>query len=319
MNNIREDDQKAASYFLTAIEKDNNYAEPRNNLGQLYQRYKLFDQAIYYYNEALNISAHDYSEARNNLTNAESQLKELLSSEDYPRGPTGDTDWFWLNWDDDDASSTLKRSVVRIVPRQGGGAGTGWVVHRENNSLWIVTNRHVIGEVGEIDVQFFSNRPPKRDYLKLPATPVQISPDIDLALLKVDGAPPNIAPLTIARESLSSFSAVRIVGHPEISDEWTIVDGSASRNNSQTDPYSFVDGNHLQIDATVGTGNSGGPVINDKNQVVGVMHAATNGVIKVGSNGVVEVNDIAATGGFGGAYSVSALRNVLDSWDIHIP
>ena len=306
------DDESAGRYFFAAIDRDNQYAEPHNNLGKVYERSQLFDHAIYYYKQAEDISGYNYPEARDNRVNAQSRVNEWLLSqgEDFYWGPIGDTDWFWLDWDDSDEDSILKRSVVRIVPRQGGIRGTGWVVKQENNSLWIVTNCHVIEDKGDIDAQFFSTLPAGRTYLKLPATVVESScgrNEVDLALLKVDDAP-DIPPLEIAPASLSSSSSlVRIVGHPSISDDWTIVSGSANRNNIWTDDDWNQDRDHLQIDATVGTGNSGGPVLNDQNQVVGIMHVST-GVDR----------DSAATGGFAGAYSVSALRTTLGNWGLDL-
>lgn len=301
-----EDWEGARRDFMSAINSDEGYAEPHNNLGQLYQLSGSFDQPIYAYNRALSISDHNYPNASQNLASAQAQLKNWLASQEY-QGPTGGDDEIWVS---DDDISVLKRSVVRIVPNNGGTPGAGWIIKQENNSVWVVTNHHVIPEGGTVDVQFFSILPTGRDYLKLPASLIQSSENPDLALLRIDNAPGKIQILKLTPESLEYGSRVKIVGHPYTNDEWSIVDGHASRNNSQNDHHRVHDPYHLQIDANVGTGNSGGPVINDQNQVVGVMHS---------SSGVINAGDVNATGGFAAAYSVSALRNTLTSWGIEVP
>ncbi|MEO1399778.1 MAG: tetratricopeptide repeat protein [Cyanobacteria bacterium J06635_1] len=286
--------RRAIRSYREALKLDPEYTSAYHNLGLAYQSVRHFDQAIYYYRKALGISP-DYAEAQNNLAQAESQLEEWLKAQEY-RGPTGASDWVWLPQNDENLQ--LKRAVVRIVSANSSEVGTGWVIKRENDRLWVVTNSHVVDSGGAIRVQFFSDKPSDRDYFQLSAELLQSTGSngkIDLALLAIDNAPRDIEPLAVAANNLSSGSRVSILGHPSIGEAWTLSGGEVSHARA----------NELQLQTTVAPGNSGGPVMNDQNQVVGVMYSS------VGS-----ADDLFATGGFGYAYPMSYIQSTLASWGV---
>ena len=295
-----EDWQDARRDFINAINSDKNYAKPHNNLGQLYQLSGSFDQAIYAYNKALSISDHNYPDARENLADAENQLDHWLATQEYQCPTCKSCDWFWLP-SKPDQNFLKRRSVVRIVSRSS-GVGAGWVIKKEGKSLWIVTNRHVVSERGEIAVEFFSNKPDSnRDYLKLPASLKEVAGDDgpDLALLVVDNAPEDIKPLETTLDIPAENSRFLAIGHPDaIGNSW-----SFSRVS-----ISSIQDNELQLGGdSLASGNSGGPVINEHNQVVGI-------VTTTAPSG----NDENATGGFGFAIPISYLQDTLRSWGISV-
>ncbi|MEM8805140.1 MAG: tetratricopeptide repeat protein [Cyanobacteria bacterium P01_G01_bin.38] len=289
--------RRAIRSYREALNLDPEYTSAYHNLGLVYQSVRYFDQAIYHYRKALGISP-DYAEAQNNLAQAESQLEDWLEAQDY-RGPTGASDWFWLPQNDENLQ--FKRAVVRIVSENSSEVGAGWVIKREDDRLWVVTNRHVVDSGGAIQAQFFSEKPPGRQHLQLPARLLQstdLNDEIDLALLVIDNAPRDIRPLDISANNPSTVSRVRIIGHPSIGEDWTISEG----------PVSNARANVLQLNATVAPGNSGGPVINDQNQVVGIIHSSAG-----------SAEDLSATGGFAYAYPISYLQNTLTYWGIEVP
>lgn len=98
---------------------------------------------------------------------------------------------------------------------------------------------------------------------------------VDLALLEIDGKPEN-APLSLANsEGVSQGDAVFAVGSPR-GLESTLSTGivSAIREN---------DGNQVfQVTAPVAPGSSGGPALNDRGEVIGVITAMSTNAQNVG-------------------------------------
>ncbi|MEG3439858.1 tetratricopeptide repeat protein [Pannus brasiliensis CCIBt3594] len=167
----------------------------------------------------------------------------------------------------------LKRSIVKIVIRERGKAsmGTGWVVKRDNDRAWIVTNRHVIANSRqETDkksrpfVEFYSDPPPgqirKRSRAKiLHATP----PDdwLDVAVLEVKDPPKDIRPLELAAVPIASMEPVKSIGNPFNQKDWTVTKGVVNDNTEKS----------LNMSMLVVSGQSGSPVFNQQNQVVGMI------------------------------------------------
>nr|WP_306422129.1 tetratricopeptide repeat protein [Nostoc sp. CHAB 5715] len=107
-----------------------------NNLGLALEEKGKLEEAIAEYKRSIALDP-KYVFAQNNLDEAERLLAlqpktQLVVKEKLPT-PT-------------DKSSLLKRSVVKVVAqiREGNSIGTGWVVKRESDRAWIVTNRHVV-------------------------------------------------------------------------------------------------------------------------------------------------------------------------------
>lgn len=132
---------------------------------------------------------------------------------------------------------------------------------------WILTNAHVTGRSpAEIDVTF-------SDGTRVAATPVYIDPYLDLAVLGYD-APEEFTPSAAEMEcelTPGIGHPVGTFGHPE-GLRFTGSRGIISGLSSQ------FDGEWLQTDAPISTGNSGGPLISlETGRVVGINSASLEG------------------------------------------
>ena len=88
-------------------------------------------------------------------------------------------------------------------------------------------------------------------------------PECDLALLKVDG--PDSAPLLFTDPaSISEGQTVFALGHP-LGLDFTISRGVVSSRSRIRNGISYV-----QTDVSLNPGNSGGPIINDRGEVLGI-------------------------------------------------
>jgi len=175
-----------------------------------------------------------------------------------------------------DIYEELRPSVVEIIATSGGtgpfgqaqGEGTGIVIDADGH---ILTNFHVAGEADGLEVKF-------ADGTTASAHLVGSDPGDDLAVIQVDGADGELKPAT-----LGDSSAVRVgdsvlaIGNP-FQLEGTLTAGIVSAlgrtfsSGSTTRPLS----NMIQTDAPVNPGNSGGPLLNCRGDVIGIVTALEN-------------------------------------------
>jgi len=160
--------------------------------------------------------------------------------------------------------NTLTRQInfwtqdVREVP-QGTGSGFIW-----DNQGHVVTNYHVIRRANSAQVILF-------DQSRYRANLVGVSPDHDIAVLKIDVEPGLLEPLPLGEsEHLRVGQNVYAIGNPFGLDH-TLTTGIISALNRQIDsatgqPIEDV----IQTDAAINPGNSGGPLLNSAGEVIGV-------------------------------------------------
>ena len=147
----------------------------------------------------------------------------------------------------------------------GGGGGTalgsGFVVDKAGH---VVTNYHVIEGADEVEVNFSGED-------NIPATVVGTDPSTDLAVLKIDAQARALTPLP-----LGSSDAIRVgdpvvaIGNP-FGLERTVTAGIVSALQRQIQaPNGYTIDEVIQTDAPINQGNSGGPLLNAKGEVIGV-------------------------------------------------
>lgn len=150
------------------------------------------------------------------------------------------------------------------------GLGTGFIVQKDGV---ILTNNHVIDGADEILVQLSDER-------RLPARVVGRDARTDVALVKVDPAGTELAPIPLGdSDGVDVGDWVVAIGNP-FGLSHTVSAGIVSgkgrgRDDVPLDPsgyYSF-----LQTDASINPGNSGGPLLNLKGEVVGMNTAIRGG------------------------------------------
>ena len=136
--------------------------------------------------------------------------------------------------------------------------GSGVIVDAEG---YIITNYHVVDRASEINVEL-------SDGSKHRAQVVGIDPATDLAVLKISVANLTAAPWGKSAD-LEVGDPVLAIGNP-FGLARTVTAGilSATGRHAVVEHVNYQD--FLQTDAAVNPGNSGGPLINMKGQIVGI-------------------------------------------------
>jgi putative serine protease PepD len=152
---------------------------------------------------------------------------------------------------------------IKTVTAMGQDTGTGIVL---NGSGLILTNNHVIAEGASITVS-----PGKSSNVSRPATVVGADASSDLALIKIDPSGLGLTPLKlVSSSSLQVGDLVYAIGNPYGLDE-TLTKGIVSALEREiAAPDGAVIKGAIQTDAALNPGNSGGPLLNEQGEVVGV-------------------------------------------------
>ena len=147
-------------------------------------------------------------------------------------------------------------------------SGSGFVIEGDGQ---ILTNYHVIQNAERIMVKFSDGR-------SLQARVLGIDPDTDIALIKVDAAKLPVAPLGDS-ETLRVGEWVCAIGNP-LAYEHTVTVGVVSYLGRKLFDSSLD--NYIQTDAAINFGNSGGPLINGRGEVVGINSAISQRASNIG-------------------------------------
>ena len=155
----------------------------------------------------------------------------------------------------------------REVPRRG--AGSGFIIDADGS---ILTNHHVIDGAERINVKLSDGR-------SLRARVIGADPDTDIALLKVDGQSGlPVAPLGDS-STLRTGEWVCAIGNP-LGYEHTVTVGVISYLGRKIFDPSLD--NYIQTDAAINFGNSGGPLINSRGEVIGISAAISSRASSIG-------------------------------------
>jgi S1-C subfamily serine protease len=159
----------------------------------------------------------------------------------------------------------------------GSALGSGFVV---DTSGHIVTNYHVVQGADEIRVSF-SNRD------TVQADLVGVDPSTDLALIKVDASASALTPLPLGNsDKVDVGDPVVAIGNPFGLDR-TATAGIVSAVQRQIQsPAEFAIDHVIQTDAPINKGNSGGPLLNTRGQVIGVNTQIETGGVAAGNVGI---------------------------------
>lgn len=165
-------------------------------------------------------------------------------------------------------------AVVLIL--SGGGHGSGFLVSTDG---YVMTAEHVVGSDKYVKIRW-------SDGLEGVGEVIRTDKRRDVALIKTD--PRNRQPLALHRAAPQPGDTVFAIGAPlDVQYQSTVTRGVVSANRIK-DGFSFI-----QSDVTVNPGNSGGPLLDEQGEVLGIadMVLREGGDIPTGINYFVPIDD----------------------------
>jgi len=161
--------------------------------------------------------------------------------------------------------------------QQAKALGSGFVIDKAGH---IVTNYHVVEGARSVEVSFSNNE-------SLKARIVGVDPSTDIAVLKVDAHSRALTPLPLGNSDLVRVGdSVVAIGNPFGYDR-TVTTGivSALQRIIQA-PNDYSIDHVIQTDAALNKGNSGGPLLDARGNVIGVNSQIQTGSASQGNVGV---------------------------------
>jgi S1-C subfamily serine protease len=184
-----------------------------------------------------------------------------------------------------------------VLGQAAAGQGSGFVLNKDGE---IVTNGHVVSQgtgssltkANQVYVEF-------ADRNRVSAQVLGVDPFADVALIKVDPAGLDLAPLQLGNDALLQVGEpVAAIGSPFGEQQSLTVGIVSAKKRSVKSLTQFQIENAIQTDAAINPGNSGGPLLDANANVVGI-----NQQIETGSN---------ANAGVGFAVPISAIKRSID-------
>ena len=174
------------------------------------------------------------------------------------------------------------------VPQQG--QGSGFILNKQG---LILTNNHVIEGGQRIEVTL-------SDKHKYQAERIGVDKNHDLALIKITA--PNLVPAVLSDSNgLTVGQRVYAIGNP-FGLNGTMTRGIISSIRSIRGPNNNPIEDAIQTDAAVNPGNSGGPLLNSRGEVIGI-------TTLIASNGADQ------SSGIGFAIPINTAKAVLDDFE----
>ncbi len=148
---------------------------------------------------------------------------------------------------------TTKDSIYKIITASG--TGTGFKVSGYD---FVITNYHVVKGSKVLAVE-------DNNQDRFLGHVIMVNPEVDLAFIQVEGLMDKPSPIQLDETMLiESRDKVYINGFP-FGMPFTVTEGIVSSPNQPMHGR-----NYLQTDAAVNPGNSGGPMLNENNVLMGV-------------------------------------------------
>jgi putative serine protease PepD len=159
----------------------------------------------------------------------------------------------------------------------GEGTGTGVVLTADGE---ILTNAHVVADATEVKVRFAGETEPRL------AKVLASDPGNDLALLKIDAT--DLKPATFAQPgTIRIGDGVIAIGYAlDLDGGPTVTSGIVSALKRTIITESGALNGLIQTDAAISSGNSGGPLVNLRGEVVGINTAVARSDANSAANNV---------------------------------
>ena len=161
-------------------------------------------------------------------------------------------------------------AVIDGVETRYGSAGTGFIISEDG---YIVSNYHVIEDAESLSVTTGTGK-------TYEAQVVGFDAENDFSLLKVDAMGLPFVTLG-SSDSTKIGEQVVAIGYPLNNDSPTLTVGYVSAKDRVITTQGKTI-NMLQTDAAINSGNSGGPLLNMRGEVVGITTAKSSGTTETG-------------------------------------
>jgi len=220
----------------------------------------------------------------NNIQEEISKIKDEKSKDlalKSLKKPVQNTDYNYLNVQRPDFVEIAKKSINTVVhvksssstddytiedfifgrsqSRPQIGSGSGVIISSDG---YIVTNHHVIETAEDIQITTNNNQ-------SYGAKVIGSDEQNDIALLKIDTAEELTYAIFGDSDSTQIGEWVLAVGNP-FNLTSTVTAGIISAKSRNLDPTGRTTQSYIQTDAAVNPGNSGGALINDKGELIGI-------------------------------------------------
>lgn len=175
---------------------------------------------------------------------------------------------------DDQFNDSFERFFKDRVPKdyRQKSLGSGFIIDKDG---YILTNNHVVEKTDEITVKLSNKK-------EFNAKIIGRDPKTDLALIRIE-TEEDLTPLPLGdSDTLEVGDWVIAIGNPFGLDH-TVTAGIVSAKYRKIGAGSYE--NFIQTDASINFGNSGGPLLNTKGEVVGI-----NSAIYSGSGGSIGIS-----------------------------
>jgi serine protease Do len=161
---------------------------------------------------------------------------------------------------DDDMKEQLRRRMERMEKAPAPqGQGSGVIIRKDG---YIVTNRHVVEDAAEIEIQMQDGR-------QYDAKVQGLDPQSDLAVLKIEADGLPAARFADSDKSHVGEWAIAI-GAPFELDYSVTIGHISAKGRAIYASREQTEADFIQTDASINPGNSGGPLVNIDGEVVGI-------------------------------------------------
>ncbi len=180
-------------------------------------------------------------------------------------------------------------------------AGSGFIVDQNNNELLIVTNNHVVEDADKLAVQFYGQK--NKETVSGTIKGTNEKEDVAVISVKMSDIPSKIKS-GIKKATLGDSKQIKVGnGAVAIGNALGFGQSVTSGVISAVDRVVDIDGKKMtliQTDAPINGGNSGGALLNQKGEVIGINVAKYS---SSGSSGTVE--------GMGFAIPISSVKSEI--------